>query len=58
MDQHSELAARLARNEAIVAPGIYDALGAVLAREAGFDCAYLSGASIAYTRFGRPDVNP
>jgi 2-methylisocitrate lyase-like PEP mutase family enzyme len=42
--------------EITVAPGIYDALGAALVQQAGFDVAYLSGASIAYTRFGRPDI--
>lgn len=40
----------------IVAPGIYDAMTALLAEQAGFDCVYLSGASIAYTRLGRPDI--
>lgn len=40
----------------VVAPGVYDALGAVLAEQAGFEALYLSGASIAYTRLGRPDV--
>ncbi len=39
-----------------IAPGIYDALGALLAEQAGFQCLYLSGASIAYTRLGRPDI--
>ncbi len=40
----------------VVAPGIYDALGAVLVEQAGFEAAYLSGASVAYTRHGRPDL--
>ncbi|MAG95691.1 MAG: carboxyvinyl-carboxyphosphonate phosphorylmutase [Rhodospirillaceae bacterium] len=40
----------------LVAPGIYDGLGAALAERAGFRALYLSGASIAYTRFGRPDI--
>lgn len=40
----------------IIAPGVYDALTALLAERAGFECLYLSGASIAYTRLGRPDV--
>ena len=40
----------------VVAPGVYDALGASLAQKAGFGTLYLSGASIAYTRFGRPDI--
>lgn len=47
----------LANDPAIaVAPGCFDALSAALIERAGFDCAYLSGASIAYTRFGRPDI--
>jgi len=40
----------------VVAPGCYDALSALLIERAGFSAAYLSGASIAYTRFGRPDL--
>ncbi|QOL82275.1 isocitrate lyase/PEP mutase family protein [Pseudooceanicola spongiae] len=40
----------------IVAPGVYDPFTALLAEQAGFDCLYLSGASIAYTRLGRPDI--
>src|SRR5439155_197815 len=34
----------------------YDALSALMIERAGFAAAYLSGASIAYTRLGRPDV--
>jgi 2-methylisocitrate lyase-like PEP mutase family enzyme len=40
----------------VVAPGVYDALTASLAAEAGFEALYLSGAAIAYTRLGRPDI--
>ncbi len=40
----------------VVAPGVYDALGAALCEAAGFSAAYLSGASIAYCRFGSPDI--
>lgn len=49
-------AARLARKPIVVAPGVYDALTASLAAEAGFEALYLSGASIAYTKLGRPDI--
>lgn len=42
--------------EILVAPGIYDALTGLMAEQAGFKAVYLSGASIAYTRFGRPDI--
>jgi 2-methylisocitrate lyase-like PEP mutase family enzyme len=41
---------------AVLAPGVFDALSALLAEEAGFEAIYLSGASIAYTQLGRPDV--
>lgn len=50
------LRAALAGPDIIVAPGCYDALTAFLAESAGFSAAYLSGASIAYTRLGRPDI--
>jgi 2-methylisocitrate lyase-like PEP mutase family enzyme len=40
----------------ILAPGVYDALSALIAKQAGFSALYLSGASIAYTRLGRSDV--
>lgn len=47
---------RLAQNEILVAPGVYDGLTASLAAEAGFEALYLSGAAVAYTRLGRPDI--
>src|SRR5262249_8506023 len=40
----------------VVAPGCYDALTALMIERAGFAAAYFSGASLAYTRFGRPDI--
>ncbi len=40
----------------VLAPGVFDALSGVLVEQAGFPAAYLSGASIAYTRLGRPDI--
>jgi len=48
--------ARLARNDIVLAPGVYDALSALVAEQAGFEALYLSGASIAYTRLARSDV--
>jgi 2-methylisocitrate lyase-like PEP mutase family enzyme len=50
------LAQRLQQPKALLAPGVYDALTALLAQQAGFEALYLSGASIAYTRLGRSDV--
>jgi 2-methylisocitrate lyase-like PEP mutase family enzyme len=50
------LAQRLQQPRALLAPGVYDALTALVAQQAGFEALYLSGASIAYTRLGRSDV--
>ena len=47
---------RLAEDRILLAPGVYDGLSALLASQAGAEAVYLSGASIAYTRFGRPDL--
>ena len=46
----------LARPQPLLAPGVYDALSALVAEQAGFEALYLSGASIAYTRLGRSDI--
>ncbi len=40
----------------VVAPGVYDALTASIAAAAGFRALYVSGAAIAYTQLGRPDI--
>lgn len=50
------LKTRLQQNEIVVAPGVYDGLTASLAEAAGFEALYLSGAAVAYTRLGRPDI--
>ncbi|WP_119168707.1 isocitrate lyase/PEP mutase family protein [Algihabitans albus] len=52
----SQLKDRLIGPSIEVAPGVYDALGASLAEQAGFETIYLSGASLAYTQLGRPDI--
>lgn len=49
------LRARLSEN-LLLAPGVYDALTALIAEQAGAEAVYLSGASIAYSRLGRPDI--
>ncbi|MDO9440237.1 MAG: isocitrate lyase/phosphoenolpyruvate mutase family protein [Beijerinckiaceae bacterium] len=54
--ESKHLAARLARGEGVVAPGVFDALTSHIAAAAGFDTLYLSGAALAYTRLGQPDV--
>ncbi|WP_170783460.1 isocitrate lyase/PEP mutase family protein [Ruegeria lacuscaerulensis] len=50
------LKSRLQRQKILVAPGVYDGLTASLAEKAGFEALYLSGAAVAYTRLGRPDI--
>ena len=50
------LRARLARPPILLAPGVYDPLTALIAEQTGFEALYVSGAAIAYTRLGRPDV--
>ncbi|MEX0286202.1 MAG: oxaloacetate decarboxylase [Paracoccaceae bacterium] len=50
------LKALLKREKILLAPGVYDALTASMAEAAGFEALYLSGAAVAYTRLGRPDI--
>src|SRR6185437_15185258 len=50
------LRSRLARKPIVVAPGVYDPFTALVATQAGFTTLYVSGAAIAYTRLGRPDI--
>jgi 2-methylisocitrate lyase-like PEP mutase family enzyme len=47
---------RLARKPILLAPGVYDALTALVATQAGAEALYLSGAAMAYTRLGRSDI--
>ena len=51
-----KLRTRLQDSKILIAPGIFDALGIMLLENAGFEVAYLSGASLAYTHHGRPDI--
>jgi len=50
------LAKRLNQKNILKAPGVYDALTASIATDAGFECLYLSGAAVAYTKLGKPDI--
>ena len=52
----ASLRTQLDQGRIVMAPGCYDGLSALLIERAGFASAYLSGADIAYTRFGRSDV--
>ena len=46
----------LRSEEPLLCPGVFDAFSATLADRAGSRALYLSGASIAYTRLGAPDI--
>ncbi len=47
---------RLKESRILVAPGVYDGFTTLFAERAGFEAAYLSGASICYGRFALPDI--
>ena len=53
---NTSLSTRLTRAPILVAPGVYDPLTALIAERGGFEALYVSGAAIAYTRLGRPDI--
>src|SRR5579871_1818661 len=50
------LRALLSRGEPVLAPGVYDAIGARLVEEAGFGAVYMTGFGTVASRLGRPDV--
>ena len=50
------LKTRLSESKPLLAPGVYDALSALVASQSGVEALYLSGASVAYTLLGRSDV--
>jgi 2-methylisocitrate lyase-like PEP mutase family enzyme len=47
---------RLSRRPILLSPGVCDPLTAALAAGAGAEALYVSGAGVAYTRLGRPDI--
>jgi 2-methylisocitrate lyase-like PEP mutase family enzyme len=51
-----QLRQRLATGPLIVAPGIYDAYGAKLVEQAGFEAAYMTGNGVSAAVLGQPDV--
>jgi len=56
MTQQNSLRSLLSKPPIVIAPGVYDPLTALIATQAGFRSLYISGAAIAYTRLGRPDI--
>ncbi len=51
-----QLRKRLTEGGMIVAPGIYDAYGARLVQQAGFQAAYMTGNGVSASLLGQPDV--
>jgi 2-methylisocitrate lyase-like PEP mutase family enzyme len=46
----------LARDELILAPGVYDGISAALVGKLGFPAAYMTGAGVSAAGYGLPDV--
>jgi len=54
---HAKKLRDLLKNNSInIAPGIYDGFTGLMVQNAGFECAYVSGASISYSQLGKSDV--
>lgn len=47
---------RIAGDELVIAPGVYDGLSAALVERLGFPAAYVSGACASMSGLGRPDL--
>lgn len=56
MKNSHRLAELLNAPEILVVPGVFDAFAMLFAEAAGFSAVYLSGASLAYMQYGKPDV--
>lgn len=56
MSQRPNLRQRLNEPNILNAPGVFDALSALLAEQAGFEAVFLSGSSVAYSQLARPDI--
>ena len=52
----TQLRGLLAADRIIVAPGAFDALSARLVEQAGFPAVYITGAGVASSRLGAPDI--
>ena len=51
----TDLRGRLATGQPVLMPGVWDALSATVAAEAGFDTVFLSGYAVSGTLLARPD---
>lgn len=55
-DRARDVTERLARGESVLMPGVWDALSALLAQDAGFSTVFLSGFCVSGTLLGEPDI--
>lgn len=56
MESGERLRERLSKKDILVLPGIYDALTAKIAVDAGFDGLVMGGYAVSASRLGQPDV--
>jgi 2-methylisocitrate lyase-like PEP mutase family enzyme len=56
MNPRHALRERLTTQAPVIAPGVYDGISAALVRNAGFAAAYMTGAGVAASVLGRPDI--
>jgi len=56
LSARQRLRQRLTTGPMLAAPGIYDAFGARIVEQAGFECAYMTGNGVSASLLGRPDV--
>lgn len=56
MRKTTQLRKLLEKGEIIIAPGAYDALSAKLIEQAGFQAIYMTGAGVASSQLGVPDI--
>ena len=51
----ARLQSKITNDKPLVGPGIYDCLSAMMAQEAGFEFAFVSGYALSATKLGEPD---
>jgi 2-methylisocitrate lyase-like PEP mutase family enzyme len=56
MSRNERLRRLIAREEILLAPGVYDAYLARCVERAGFEAVYMTGAGVSHSRLGAPDL--
>ncbi len=56
MSRNQRLRRLIAREEILIAPGVYDAYLARCVERAGFEAVYMTGAGVSHARLGVPDL--